>query len=130
MTDPRMRSESVLVTRVRQVGGELVSSRSPDVVVVEEPLSIRLDGTLVATTMRTPGHDFELAAGFCFTEGSLGGAPITDVRYSEDPEGQNFNVVTVETDGRAPSPKPFCPKSCPGWPSWASMRRETAPTWP
>ncbi len=106
MTDPRMRSESVLVTRVRQVGGELVSSRSPDVVVVEEPMSIRLDGTLVATTMRTPGHDFELAAGFCFTEGSLGGAPITDVRYSEDPEGQNFNVVTVETDGRAPSPKP------------------------
>ena len=106
MTEPLMRSESVLVTRVRQVGGELVSSRSPDVVVVEEPMSIRLDGTLIATTMRTPGHDFELAAGFCFTEGSLGGAPITDVRYSEDPEGQNFNVVTVETDGRAPSPNP------------------------
>lgn len=106
MTEPPMRSESVLVTRVRQVGGELVSSRSPDVVVVEEPMSIRVDGTLVATTMRTPGHDFELAAGFCFTEGSLGGAPITDVRYSEDPEGQNFNVVIVDTGGRAPIPKP------------------------
>ena len=38
--------------------------RVPDEVIVEEPLAIHLDGVLVATTMRTPGHDFELAAGF------------------------------------------------------------------
>ena len=45
--------------------------RAPDRVVVEEPLEIRLDDTAVATTMRTPGHDFELAAGFCLAEGLL-----------------------------------------------------------
>ena len=47
-------------------------------------MTIQLDGTLVSTTMRTPGHDFELAAGFCFTEGMLAGAPVTGVRYCAD----------------------------------------------
>jgi FdhD protein len=42
-----------------------------DRVVVEEPLEIRLDGSPVAVTMRTPGHDFYLAAGFLRTEGIL-----------------------------------------------------------
>ncbi len=36
---------------------------------VEEPLEIRIDGEPLAVTMRTPGHDADLAAGFCFTEG-------------------------------------------------------------
>ena len=39
-----------------------------DEVIVEEPLEIRLDGHLVATTMRTPGHDYELAVGPCVAE--------------------------------------------------------------
>ena len=42
-----------------------------DLVAVEEPLQIRLDGRDLAITMRTPGHDRELAAGFLFTEGFL-----------------------------------------------------------
>ena len=49
----RARSEKYFVQRIR--GDEI--SRFPDEVVVEEPLEIRLEGNLVATTMRTPGHD-------------------------------------------------------------------------
>ena len=40
-----------------------------DYVAVEEPLEIRIGGTPVAVTMRTPGHDEELALGFCLSEG-------------------------------------------------------------
>ena len=40
-----------------------------DRLAVEEPLEIRINGTPVAVTMRTPGHDEELALGFCVTEG-------------------------------------------------------------
>ena len=106
MNRPRPRSEHVVVTRVREADGTLVTTTTSDIVVVEEPMSIRLDGTLVATTMRTPGHDFELAAGFCFTEGALGGAPITGVRYVGDPGVHNLNVVNVDTEGRAPRATP------------------------
>ena len=40
-----------------------------DRVAVEEPLEIRIGGSPVAVTMRTPGHDEELALGFCLAEG-------------------------------------------------------------
>ena len=44
-------------------------SRERDAVAVEEPLEIRIGGEPVAVTMRTPGHDEELALGFCLSEG-------------------------------------------------------------
>jgi FdhD protein len=44
-------------------------ARESDVVAVEEPLEIRIGGEPVAVTMRTPGHDEELALGFCLSEG-------------------------------------------------------------
>jgi len=82
-------------------------NRRPDELVVEEPLTIRLDDVTVTTTMRTPGHDFELAAGFCFTEGLLADASVTSIRYcaTEPAADAEFNLVTVETDG-APPPTP------------------------
>ncbi len=82
--------------------------REPDDLIVEEPLSIRLDDVLVATTMRTPGNDFELAAGFCHAEGLLDGAAIRRIRYCGEgpPVESEFNVVSVETDGAGPVPVP------------------------
>src|SRR5712692_1446944 len=46
-------------------------SRAQDYLVAEEPLEIRLNGTPLSVTMRTPGHDLELTAGFLFTEGLI-----------------------------------------------------------
>jgi FdhD protein len=84
------------------------TKRIPDDLIVEEPMTIQLDGHMVSTTMRTPGHDYELAVGSCYSDGLLGGAPVTGVRYcaSGSAVDSQFNVVTVETGGRAPIPEP------------------------
>jgi FdhD protein len=99
----RGRTETVLVTKMDADGAR----RTPDELVVEEPLEIRLDGHRVATTMRTPGNDFELAVGFCHGEGLLAAAPVTSVRYCATGSASEtaFNVVTVETGGQAAIPE-------------------------
>ncbi len=105
----RSRSERLIVSRVTIDGDDSAAvKRAPDDLIVEEPMSIKLDDLLVATTMRTPGHDYELAAGFCFTEGMLDGAAVRGVRYCADGSAMasHFNVVTVDTDGRGPAPTP------------------------
>ena len=74
-----------------------------DVVVAEEPLEIRLSWPGAATqrawvTMRTPGHDFDLAAGWVLHEGLVRLAAVAGVAYCTDAElspAQEFNVVTV-----------------------------------
>lgn len=83
-------------------------TRRPDELIVEEPMSIQLDGVLVSTTMRTPGNDYELAVGFCHTEGLLAGAPVRTVRYCATGSASDtgYNTVTVETGGLAPTPTP------------------------
>jgi len=97
----RGKTTQVLTTRVGAGAGV-----RPDRLVVEEPLEIRLDDHLVATTMRTPGHDYELAVGFCHTEGLLAGAPVRTVRYCATGSAAEtaYNVVTVSTGGAAPTP--------------------------
>jgi FdhD protein len=56
--------------------------------------------TAVAVTMRTPGRDFELAAGFLFTEGLIGSSDIVKVSYCDDLDSdQAYNVVTVRLRG-------------------------------
>jgi len=100
----RGRTQTVIAARFD--GRE--TRRGPDELIVEEPLQIRLDDVLVTTTMRTPGNDFELAAGFCFTEGLLAGAKVQQCRYcgTGSAVDTEFNVVSVETDGVAPVPTP------------------------
>ena len=93
------------VSRVRALAvHDGVASERPDVLAAEEPMEIRVEGARqaavsVAVTMRTPGGDFELAAGFLYTEGLIDGAgDVRRVSYCEDlaPDEQHYNVVTVE----------------------------------
>ena len=111
----RKRTERLIVTKVTADGLQ----RVPDELIVEEPMTIQLDGTVVSTTMRTPGNDYELAVGFCHTEGLLGDAPVKRVRYCATGAATDseFNTVTVETGGLAPTPTPrlgVTSSSC-GW---------------
>lgn len=66
-----------------------------DAVAVEEPLEIRVGGRGVAVTMRTPGYDRELAAGFLLTEGVVrAAAELLDIYACRNlPQGQEGNVV-------------------------------------
>jgi FdhD protein len=74
-----------------------------DTLVAEEPLEIRIDGEAVAVTMRTPGNDFELAAGFLLTEGVVArGDQITEMRYCVEEEPQQYNILSVTLTGDAP----------------------------
>jgi FdhD protein len=63
-----------------------------DRVAVEEPLEIRIGGQSVAVTMRTPGHDEELALGFCLSEG----LQPTEAHLPDD---LTANAVEVEATG-------------------------------
>jgi FdhD protein len=83
----------------------------PEHLATEEPMEIRAAGpgqvaVPVAVTMRTPGHDFELAAGFLVTEGLVRSAEITAVAYCDavsSPDGR-YNTVTVHLS------RPWSPK--------------------
>ena len=83
-------STPVDITRVDADG----SRRVADAVAREEPLEIRIEGRPVAITMRTPGHDLELAAGFLFTEGVIDGPDdLTAMAHVDDPSTPEGNTV-------------------------------------
>jgi len=79
--------------RVRGAFATVVAPGLTDEVAVEEPLEIRVDGSPVAVTMRTPGEDEELALGFLHGEGLIGQAP-----RAVGPTG-DLAVNTVEVAG-------------------------------
>jgi len=84
----------VPVTRVR---GD-ASESAEDALVVEEPLEIRVDDKPVSVTMRTPGEDFALAAGFLFTESIVHDASeIESIRHWGSP---NVVRVSLRDDAR------------------------------
>lgn len=72
--------------------------RREDVLTVEEPLEIRLDGRSLAVIMRTPGNDRELAAGFLYTEGIITSTgDILSLGEAADADGLPLaNVINVE----------------------------------
>lgn len=97
--------KSFQITKVTDEG----KVEGPDLLAMEEPLEIRLGyGDLedrkqknIAVTMRTPGHDIELAVGFLFTEGLIvSGRDVVSAKYCEDvqTEEERGNVVRVELD--------------------------------
>lgn len=98
--------------RVEELRADSATRRREDRVITEEPLELRLEwpgaaARRVWVTMRTPGHDFELAAGWVVheglapsREGILGVAYCTDATLRPE---QDFNVVTVTL--AAPPPR-------------------------
>lgn len=98
------RPGSTVPVRVYRVQDGRVVSRA-DVLATEEPLEIRLElsagkkavSQSIAVTMRTPGSDFELAAGFLFTEGIVQEPDaIESITYCVDSKAeQRYNVVKV-----------------------------------
>jgi FdhD protein len=108
----RARTETHLARRfvaaADDAGEPVDRGRGPESILVEEPLELRVDGVTVATTMRTPGHDYELAAGWCHAEGLLEGASLRTIRYCATGSAVDtgFNVVTVDTVGRSAPPEP------------------------
>jgi FdhD protein len=102
----KIRRGSKTKTRVRVVEDGLMRIR-PDALATEEPMELRLiSGALkqtVAVTMRTPGADFELSAGFLYGEGIVSSPDDIDkIGYCVDADvdaEQRYNIVNVELRG-------------------------------
>ncbi|EST38247.1 formate dehydrogenase accessory protein FdhD [Streptomycetaceae bacterium MP113-05] len=93
--------------RVVRIRDGVVSAR-PDTLVVEEPLEIRVNGRRLAVTMRTPGDDFALAAGFLVSEGVVATKDeVAHIAYcagAVDDGGNTYNVVDVRLAEGVPVP--------------------------
>jgi FdhD protein len=93
--------------RARHLSGDHTVMR-PETLAVEEPLEIRVNGTPITVTMRTPGSDIELAQGFLLTEGVINARDdVLTVRYcrgSGDDGGNTYNVLDVTLARDVPIP--------------------------
>jgi len=91
------------VTRIT-VGG--ATSRREDLLAVEEPLEIRVGGTPLAVTMRTPGHDVDLAIGFLISEGAIvRGDQVAAAIHCAGADGENtYNVLDLALAPGMPRP--------------------------
>ncbi|ANP73772.1 formate dehydrogenase accessory sulfurtransferase FdhD [Cryobacterium arcticum] len=70
--------------------------RREDVLAVEEPLEMRVNGRSLAVTMRTPGHDVDLAAGFLVSEGIISqGEHLATARYCAGATAEGVNTYNV-----------------------------------
>src|SRR2546428_9161768 len=78
----------------RKRDGELEYHR--DDLTIEEPLEIRIGRKTLATTMRTPGHDEELAAGFLVSEAIVRRREEIDQFSRPDAAGNRENIITVQ----------------------------------
>ncbi len=90
----RISKTAVLKTTVVRLRAGTVAKRANDVLAAEEPLEIRVDARPVSVTMRTPGHDDELAVGFLLTEGLLAKrADLSRIEpYQRNESGNVLNV--------------------------------------
>jgi FdhD protein len=79
------------------------AARKDDYLAAEEPLEIRIGENPLSVTMRTPGHDLELAAGFLFTEGLVQRREqiIALENAASDDDGKRGNVVRAEVAAEA-----------------------------
>ena len=92
----RTPERSVQVTQVTE-WSEGTARFVQDSLAVEEPLEIRIGDTPLTVTMRTPGHDLELAAGFLLTEGIIESADqIAGIHPAQSNTSPKSNVVHVE----------------------------------
>jgi FdhD protein len=93
--------------RIQHVTADDTVAR-PETLVVEEPLEIRVNGTPVTVTMRTPGSDIDLAQGFLLTEGVVGRREdVSSVRYCKGAgadELNTYNVLDVRLSPGVPIP--------------------------
>src|ERR1700731_3420398 len=98
-----MRDRSSHRARVLRYGGE-AGARVDDQLAAEEPLEIRIGGQPLTLTMRTPGHDRDLALGFLFGEGIIRSAAdvsaLSVVPNGEHPDLEN--VIDIELAPSAP----------------------------
>jgi FdhD protein len=95
--------------RVIRIVGTGVTARA-DTLVAEEPLEIRVAGRPLTVTMRTPGHDFDLAGGFLVSEGVVSrGDEVAGIRYcagAGNNGGNTYNVVDVVLSAVVTAPDP------------------------